>query len=373
MKKNVLINAANLHVGGGVQVAVSFVYEMARLGDYDFSHVDVIVSSAVNEGVARLEVDTAKFRSYRVVDLVGLRALFSPLNREIKNWDIVFTIFGPCYFRFKARREVVGFAQPWILNFRNPVAVSLNIVARNRLRIKFLLQWLFFKRADHYIVELEHVKRGLQLKGVDAKDISIVYNTVSSLYLTPEKWRRVEINKGSEQLSFGIVTRDYPHKNLSVLPHVAEILKDRFDLCVRFYVSLNKDEWALRDCFFKKYVTAVGSLSPEECPLFYQAMDGVIFPSLLECFSATPLEAMVMQRPLFASERGFVRDVCAEHAVYFDPLDPESIARSIFEYFASDVDRTQQLRLAREHALSFSSAPERAVKYLEIIKKLLND
>ena len=61
-------------------------------------------------------------------------------------------------------------------------------------------------------------------------------------------------------------------------------------------------------------------------------MDAIIFPSLLECFSATPLEAMAMEKPFFASDREFIRDVCSDYALYFDPEDPISAANVINDY-----------------------------------------
>ena len=283
---------------------------------------------------------------------------------------MVFTVFGPNYLRVKAKKEIVGFAQPWMLNFDNPISQKMSFLSKNVLRLKFLIQWLFFLRADHYVVELEHVKKGLiQSKGVDAEKVSIVYNTVSSLYLDESKWKSINIEKGTEEITLGIVTRDYPHKNIGILPAVGQILESKHNLKVHFYTTLNELEWSARDDFFKKHVSTVGSLSPDQCPSFYQQIDGVVFPSLLECFSATPLEAMVMKKPLFASDRGFVRDVCAEYAEYFDPLDANDIALKIARYFKTGSNNTEQLEKAKNHALNFSSARSRAEKYLEVIQK----
>ena len=78
-----------------------------------------------------------------------------------------------------------------------------------------------------------------------------------------------------------------------------------------------------------------------------------------------------MSKPLFASDRGFVRDVCGNHATYFDPLDANDIAENIVSYFRSDLDRTEQLQQPRNHALSFSSAKGRAEQYLEIVQQHL--
>lgn len=259
-----------------------------------------------------------------------------------------------------------------MLSFNNPISEKMPFLSKNILRFKFYIQWLFFLRADHYVVELEHVKKGLvENKGVDSKRISVVYNTVSSLYMEKSKWQPVRVNKNQEKLSLGIVTRDYPHKNINILPMVAEALEAKHNLKAHFYTTLNDVEWATKDAFFKRYVSTVGSLSPDQCPSFYEQIDAVVFPSLLECFSATPLEAMVMSKPLFASDRGFVRDVCGDHAVYFDPLDADDIALNIANYFKADTERAEQLQQARDHALGFSSAKGRAEQYLEIIQQHL--
>lgn len=371
-KNKVLINASNLHNGGGVQVATSFICELSQMQAIDNFHV--IVSSEVAESLSELNVNTEIFTHYEIIDNYGLKAFVSHFNKQVKKYDVVFTVFGPNYLKAQAKVEVVGFAQPWILNFENPISKKMHFLKRNVLRFKFYLQWLLFLRADHYIVELEHVKNSLiTIKKLNPDKVSVVYNTVSSLYTDESKWKPTYIEKKGEGISLGIVTRDYPHKNLNVLPHVAAALESKYCLDVHFYTTLNATEWANKSEFFKKHVSTVGSLLPDQCPSFYEQIDGVVFPSLLECFSATPLEAMVMNRPLFASDRGFIRDVCHEHATYFDPLNADDIALQIATYFTSDINRSTQLQNAREHALNFSSARGRAKQYFNIIQQHLKD
>ena len=370
--KLILINTSNLHSGGGLQVGISFLYELSIMTHNHLSSLHVIVSSEINNGLSQLGANTAVFASYELINTFGIKDFFSRSNSRIKNYDVVFTVFGPNYSRARGKKEIVGFAQLWILNFDNPISERMSFLSKNILRLKFCIQWLFFLRADHYVVELEHVKEGLiASKGINSDKISVVYNTVSSLYLDKTLWKSISFTKNENEISLGIVTRDYPHKNLDILPLVAQQLELHHGLKVRFYTTLNEIEWSLRDDEFKKYVSTVGSLSPDECPSFYEQIDGVVFPSLLECFSATPLEAMVMNKPLFASDRGFVRDVCGNHAIYFNPLDAKSIAEHIANYFKSNLDRTAQLQQARNHALNFSSAKSRAEKYLHIINSHL--
>lgn len=364
-----LINTSNLHTGGAIQVATSFIWELSQMAA-DFSQLHVVVSSEVDASLARLNTPKEVFGHYAVINTYGLSALTSSLNKEIAHYSTVFTIFGPNYLRAQAPREIVGFAQPWITSPLEPQSIGMPFLQGLVTRLKFFAQWIFFLRADHYIVELEHIKDGLiRKRRVPASKISVVHNSAGSVYLNSSQWQSVEIRKKAGAIALGFATRDYPHKNIKILPLVADTLLKKHGLDVHFYLTLKQEEYEIKDTLFKNHVSAVGELFPDECPSFYSQMDGVVFPSLLECFSATPLEAMMMRKPLFASDRGFVRDICGDHAIYFDPSNPEDIAAKIAAYFNKASTPQIDLDKAAAHARDFSSAADRAKKYIEIISQ----
>lgn len=362
----ILINASNLHNGGGIQVASSFINELESLDEVTQEYF-FYVSSEVNKNIDNAK----KFKNYVVKNTYGINGVLKSYNLFDK-FDIVFTIFGPCYYPVKGI-SIVGFAQPWIIYPNNEVYSLLNIKDLIKTKLKFDLQKLFFRNADHLVVELEHVKKGLITYNIaNAKDISIVYNTVANLYFDKKIWQPLKNQKILESKNFkiGLVSRDYSHKNIDILPKVKEVLKNSYNLNVDFFVTLNDDEWVKKTDDFKKNIYTIGSLLSNQCPCFYEKMDAVIFPSLLECFSATPLEAMVMEKPLFASDRAFIRDICGEYAYYFDPLDANSIAKTIYNYIEDkDMDiKFQRLTDAKHHAINFSSAKQRALSYIQIIE-----
>ena len=79
-----------------------------------------------------------------------------------------------------------------------------------------------------------------------------------------------------------------------------------------------------------------------------------------------------MEKPLFASDRRFVKDICGDLVFYFDPLDPENVADVIASYIREQHENdAERLAKAREHAVNFSSAKGRAERYLEIISSEL--
>ena len=362
----VLINASNLHSGGAVQVAVSFLNELIHLKQVD---IDVIVSSKVHRELKSINAEVERFSSYNIYDTSGFSALIDfKFTNIILSYGTVFTIFGPLYTWKKPKNSIVGFAQPWIIYADNEIYKSYGFLYKVIVRLKYSIQKYFYFKSDKLIVELEHVKK--ELKKLEKKKESVVVNNcISSIYSTSEQWQPIEYARIDQNIVLlGIVTRDYPHKNLNILPYVAEILKHTYKMDVRFLVTLTNEEWLKRDDRFHAYVDNVGSISIAQCPSFYNLLDGVIFPSLLECFSATPIEAMIMKKPVFASDRLFVKQACEDFVNYFDPIEPDSIAESIYKYFLKK--KSQNLNFienAYNQALKYNNPSERAKKYIKII------
>lgn len=354
-------------------MATSFIDELSKMNFVNMD-VSVFVSTAVHENIKSMSANRSKFLNYTVLDVHGIDA-FSPKISKIFNvFDIIFVIFGPGYFLYTKGSLVQGFAQPWIIYPDSECYSMLNIVQRVLTRIKLLIQGFFFRKSDLLIVELEHVKEGLVRELCISSDrIHVVYNTLSSIYKKNEIWQSVDFPLVDCDLRLGFLGRNYIHKNTSIFPSVATELRKRHNLNVRFYVTFTNGEWQACSPAFKDVCINLGPLTVSQCPNFYKELDGVVFPSLLECFSASPLEAMAMGKPLFASDRPFNRDVCGDYAIYFDPLDPTNIAQQIAEFFANSTDQGARLAAARQHAFNFSNAKTRASKYMGLISSLISD
>lgn len=363
------VNASNLHTGGGVQVAASFLSEL--VADHSAaSAIAVFVSSEVHASLVSLGCAIDAFGRYDVVDVHGLKLRQTDFDRQLRKFDTVFTLFGPLYRWNVPFRSIVGFAQPWIIYPDNECQSRLPPLAALANRAKFWLQGLFFRRADALVVELEHVRVGvIRALKFNAENVHVVHNCLSSLYRQPARWKAVAIENVDCDLRLGFVGRNYPHKNTQIFPAIVAELERVFGIKARFFVTFNDVEWAACSAEFRAVCVNVGPLMVDQCPTFYQAMDAIVFPSLLECFSATPLEAMAMEKPLFLSDRPFNQDICKEHAHYFDPLRPASAAEAIAKVFDGDEADRGALGAAREHALGFSNASERAKRYLQLLTR----
>lgn len=363
-----LINCSNLHVGGGVAVATSFVDCLSKAPRPEIE-ISLLLSSSVHANLVSSKVDLSKFKNCRIADYRGARSIWQGMDGQFKGHDLVFTIFGPVYSLRMRTRHIFGFAQALIIYPGNPIERRMSLWARLKQRLKYKLQELFFARADQLIVELEHVKVGLARKFLfQGKPIHVVYNAVDAVFREPGRQLAVEIPATPGAIRLGIVSRNYPHKNLACLPALKERLRNEHNLEIELFVTFNDQEWQACSDPFRNSINNVGALMLSQCPAFYAAMDGIIFPSLLECFSAVPIEAMTMKRPLFASNLPFIRDCCHEHASYFNPLDLASMARSIADYFVK-VDRpSRELMLERAYAFvqRYPSPEDRARSYVDI-------
>ncbi len=367
--KVVIINASNLHSGGGVQVAVSFLTELSALiNHYPYKDVNfkIIVSTAVKNN---LPIDV-NFDCIREINVFGFKVSRESKKILKEKCDIFFTVFGPLYFKSKSRVELTGFAQPWIAYPDNLAYKKLNPVAFIKNKLTFYIKGVFFRKSNKYIVEAEHVKNALVYSSCYSEhDIYIVSNTVSSIYDDTSKWKPVDFCK-TNNFTLGFIGRAYSHKNLNILKSVNETLIRKYNITCQFVFTLTEQEMIQCGLDREENFISVGPISVEQCPSFYTQIDALIFPSLLECFSATPVEAMKMETLVLASDLPFIRGVCGDAARYFDPMDEESIALAIFNATEEREHNKLLVKKGLTVVKALPSAKDRAQSYLNILLNL---
>lgn len=369
---SILLNASNLHSGGGVQVASSFIFELSVLLSElsEDLNISVLCSTVVRSNLPD-NLDLAVFHSFKEFNTYGYSLKDSRKTKELfDNFDICFTIFGPFYLNINAKKHICGFAQPWIAYPKNDAYQLLKIKNKISTKLKYLIQSYFFKQYDKLIVEQKHVKDALVKLNYFEKQIDVVSNCVSSIYDNKNLWRTVFFDKSKliNNYTLGFIGRGYTHKNLAILKDVSKLLELKFNFKCDFLFTLSKSEMKSFDLDGLDNFFSVGPISVYQCPDFYKLLDALIFPSLLECFSASPIEAMKMNTTVIASDYPFVKEVCENAAFYFNPLSAESIANSIFNAFSCGELREEKKKLGIKLVSRLPTAKNRAESYLNIIK-----
>src|SRR5690554_5702155 len=115
-KKKFCINTSNLHYGGGVQVATSFLRELNDIDDaFSDNEVTIYLSSEVAANLGDTVNQLKRKFDVEEFDVFGLAAFSPKVRKKYASFDLIFSVFGPDYLPRTGAKRVVGFAQPWIL------------------------------------------------------------------------------------------------------------------------------------------------------------------------------------------------------------------------------------------------------------------
>lgn len=358
-----LIYAANLRGGGAVQVAATFILSLQERQICD--DFEIIISTPVALNLERLGFDTKK-ANLKIIDCFGLLGIFLNLRINLRKYSTVFCIFGPLYFLGRCNRLIVGFAQPYYL-FERPKAETLLERVREILFAgKYRIQYYFFDRADTLIVEHEWVRKKLSQLGLfPKKKIIVAHNGPNDIFMRS----RPAAPKISSTIKFGYVGRPYPHKNIHFFgPFSRELLK-QFGIKASLVVTLEGDEYQAfvnQIAGFGCQVETVGSLPLDCVPEFIEGVDCLFLPSLMECFSVSPLEGLMCSRVSLCADRQHFSEILGPHAIYIDPSCPVRAAKQFHENieFCFNADR---LDLARKMVIDNYPSKIRTEKILQEI------
>jgi glycosyltransferase involved in cell wall biosynthesis len=363
----ILINCSNLRVGGGLQVAHSFINEIRSNQLHEFL---IVVSTQLN----LLLKETTFPSNFKIVEysvkpsllslLFNRNIVLSKFEREFKT-ERVFTVFGPSYWR-PASRHICGFAKPQYIYTDSVFFNLLSISQRIKLAGKKILQLKVFRESsDAYITESWDVSN--RLKGIVNKDVYTVTNTYNQIFDDSSLWRSnlLEDFNGFTLLT---ISANYPHKNLRIIPKVVSYLKMNWpDFKFRFILTISRNEITANE-FENENIVYLGKIDIDKCPGLYRKANIMFLPTLLECFSASYAEAMKMQVPIATSKLPFAQSICGDAAEYFNPLSVEDIATRIYNLANNKVYQEKLIENGIEQLKKFDTAKSRAEKYLEIIK-----
>jgi glycosyltransferase involved in cell wall biosynthesis len=158
-----------------------------------------------------------------------------------------------------------------------------------------------------------------------------------------------------------------PHKNIGRLLDACVLLRTKYTGNESFKLLLVGDY--KDDPFLSAYpalkeqvgslglgdlVRFTGFVEDEELSYLYNAATAVILPSIEEGFGLPALEAMACGAPVAASDRGSLPEVLGDAGIYFDPMDPNSIAHALAQIFGDDSLRASMSELGLKRAGDFS-------------------
>ncbi len=192
-----------------------------------------------------------------------------------------------------------------------------------------LIMWITVKRAVKIIVPTEYWKKIMMANyGLPENKIAVTYEGVGREFFTKSK---ASIDLPDYKPYALYVGNMYPHKNVSTLIKAIKELKGEVLLilvCARS-VFTKRVETMTKKLDAQKWVKFLGSVSQDELVALYQHAKVYVLPSLIEGFGLTGLEAMAAGIPVIAANASCLPEVYQEAALYFDPNNPQELAKKI--------------------------------------------
>jgi len=164
------------------------------------------------------------------------------------------------------------------------------------------------------------------------------------------------------------VGANYKHKNINILSSVFETLSQEYRVIVKFFVTMNKTDFEKLSDKLKKHTYNLGYIPSHSLSNVMKNADALIFPSLLECFSITPIEAMYCKLPIICSNRPFIKEFCDDVPFYFEPTQQSSIVKAILDFINSKNDLQGKLKKGVRLASKYKNSMNRTKQYIKIIE-----
>lgn len=330
----ILIDASITSKGGGVQVALSLIENIAA--DSDFQ-VTCIVNSEIDKQLSSATKDS--FENYYVEKIEPIYKKFSQGKRISKiekliNPDLVFIVFGPAYWKPKSK-ALQGFALGKML-YQQELQLGFLEKALNIVK-KYIFKW----SNSSLLVETELVKKKLMNYLNYDNDIYVIGNSYSPAFhqcIIDNKSNILPLEQMFQLLAPGSY---YPHKNLEKIIHSLihikqSVKKHSQDFKVVFTIPECSENWntllqLAQEHKVENFIETVGFVDNAKFAELYLKSNAVICASLVESSTAVFPEAFLSNRPLLVSDRPFAKELCEDAAIYFDPLDEKDIANAIWK------------------------------------------
>jgi glycosyltransferase involved in cell wall biosynthesis len=352
---NIALNALSARGGGGVS---AFINLFAALDKIDkVNNYTVYVSAKQNEIITAIPDSFKKVSIDYLISNPFVRILWEqivfPLYLLINRTDILYSvgnitsILAPC--------KVVLFienANPYSL-------VNIKWSIKETLRHKFLkwLGWVSAKRANKVRFPSNNAKGLLRkmLNLPENKCITIYHGCDGNAFTDyPNMYRNDVLTLGNYILTVAEIA---PHKNLHTLIEGFAVLIKDYNyhgnllfvggiVCENYYSKLKALIARLK---LSERIVFEGGVKHKEIGLYYGGADVFVLPSVEETFGIPVIEAMGFGVPVAVSDGALLnedyfipfREICGDASNYFDPFDPNSIAKSIYIIISNSARREQ--------------------------------
>jgi glycosyltransferase involved in cell wall biosynthesis len=218
------------------------------------------------------------------------------------------------------------------------------------------------RRARRIVVISESTKRDVvRLLGVSPEKVEVVYCGIDEAFrpLAEDQVAAFRSKRGLPERFILFVGTIEPRKNVTRLIEAFADL--RFAICDLRLVIGGAKGWFYEDVFarveelgLEGEVMFPGYIPVSELPLWYNAAELFVYPSLYEGFGLPPLEAMACGTPVVTANTSSLPEVVGEAGLTVDPLDVEGLAEAMRRVLGDEALRQEMRERGLQRAKGFS-------------------
>ena len=326
-RNKIIINASNIHTGGGKVVIEDLLYSLKSFKLYNFI---CFIDGRRND--SSMKISNVEIHKVSKKDRL---LIWNKIEKSSTISDIIiyFTNIPP---RKRHKCKTYLFLQNRFV-IDNFSLKGFTIKTKLRIFIERLLFIINFKNCDKIIVQSNTMKTILNKKGIPDKLILEL----------PFFFNRKELFRNNKKRNvsktFLYVASDDPYKNhIRLINSWIMLSKDK--IFPKLIVTINKNSklHTYIEQMKKKYniiVETKSYLTRSQIFKLYHNVDALIYPSLFESYALPLVEAKFIETPVVSSELDFVRDIL-DPVETFDPYSEKSIYRSVKRFLNSSDQKT---------------------------------
>ncbi|WP_128548186.1 glycosyltransferase [Larkinella soli] len=348
----VLVNAINLSTAGGLTVALNFLRELRQLKPPECKVHVVGPAGCGYEDLAGENFHIHCLSSWQTVWWLRPYAEFrvGELLKKIKP-DVVFTMGN---FALPIRlRQVVLLHLPHLVYADLPEIRSrlgFRGSCKNRLRTRLFRRRL--KYVSTLLVQTQTMRDRISRRFSPMPPIELLPNAYTQL--DNGKQNEILLPKAAGLKYLICLSRYYPHKNLEGLLDLANLIKKAHKpfriittIDARHHPGAKKWLNRRQQESLEEIVINLGTVPAASVPGLYGQVDGLILPTLMESFTATYVDALHFQIPIFTSERDFAVEICGDCAYYFDPLSAQSMLAVLENAYQNPTEMAEKVAIGK--------------------------
>jgi glycosyltransferase involved in cell wall biosynthesis len=380
MKPRVLgIDASNIRVGGGITHLRSLL-ESISPEDLKFERVVLWAGTSTLSAIAN--------RSWLIKEPIkaldkswlhrNLWQRFSLKRQALKDQcDILFVPGGSAFSSFRPLVCMNQNLLPFMLSELKRYGfslMSLRLLLLNRAQRKT------FKKSSGVIFLSQHAKRVVNQSVGEIKAPSVTiphgnnshYKKIDKSYLPISQY---SVTRPFRILYVSIID---VYKHHFELMQAIKLLREEgypvaLDLIGACYKGMTKSFAKLRKELDPEdqFISYHGAVDHKKLTQYYRAADLGVWASSCETFGLILTEMMSCSLPIAASKGGPNDEILGEAGLYFNPEDPESIARSIKKYLDSETLRSEKSKQAFQKSQhhSWQACAKETFSFLEKVLK----